>query len=285
MSSSSNIYAAIWQSLEPIYGREEAIAVTRLLLSDMFGFTLTDLVCGKADALSDHGKATLQEAVCRLQKGEPVQYVLGHAEFFGRSFHVAPGVLIPRPETEGLCRLVLDNSKFKIQKLLDVGTGSGCIAITLAKKLPMADVTAVDISQEALRIAADNAKRLEANVQFMQCDILHPTPLADKHWDIIISNPPYVTEHEKADMAHNVLDYEPPTALFVPDNDPLLFYRAIARYAATALNDGGRLFFEINPLYANDMQKLLLSFGFQQVEIIKDEYGKRRYTMGTKIRD
>ena len=210
--------------------------------------------------------------------GEPVQYVLGEADFGGKTFLVEPGVLIPRPETYELCEWVLEERGINI---LDIGTGSGCIAITLALGIPEAKVTAWDISDKALKIAAENAKRANVNVSFEQVDILaplpftlHPSPLT---YDIIVSNPPYILNKERARMERNVLDYEPELALFVPDDDPLLFYHAIARYAIRVLKPDGRLFFEINPLCINDLQQMLNNEGFSHTEVRNDQFDKQRF--------
>jgi len=224
----------------------------------------------------------------RLEGGEPIQYVLGRACFCGRSFAVAPGVLIPRPETEELCRLIIDTHPSESLNILDIGTGSGCIAITLALEMPDAEVEAVDISPEALAIAGANAARLGAKVSFHQYDILSEDspPLgrgrgwgapSTPKYDIIVSNPPYICERERADMERNVLDYEPHTALFVPDDDPLLFYRTIGQKALTMLVPGGILCFEINPLYCDQLIELLRSQGYCEVETVSDSFGKRRF--------
>ena len=235
----------------------------------------------------------------RLEKGEPVQYIIGVADFFGRQFHVAPGVLIPRPETEELCRWILASDKHGLTRtvreishqsdanILDIGTGSGCIAITLALELPDAQVTAWDISDDALRIAAGNAKSLGANVTFKHRDVLDSS-LFTLHsslpkWDLIVSNPPYICEKEKSPMECNVLDHEPHLALFVPDDDPLLFYRAIAQYAADALKAQGSLFFEINPLYADDLARMLRMMSYNDILIHQDQFGKPRFLKATKI--
>ena len=222
---------------------------------------------------------------------EPVQYVLGVAEFGGRQFRVAPGVLIPRPETLELCQWVQEERKEERLRvgerslgmrgerrgitILDIGTGSGCIACTLAAELPVAQVTAWDISEAALSVARENAKRTNVHVSFEQVDALN-IPLTPDKWDIIISNPPYICEQERAAMERHVLDYEPSLALFVPDDDPLLFYRAIADYARQSLTAGGSLFFEINPLYAEQLKSLLSAMSYHHIEVRDDQYGKPR---------
>lgn len=280
-------YQQLWHQLTPLYAVEEAQAITRLVLETTFSLSLTDLVCGKVSELSADDETKLHEIWLRLQAGEPVQYVLGKADFYGRSFCVAPGVLIPRPETEGLCRQVLDGLPAGAN-ILDIGTGSGCIAITLALEAEQAQVEAWDISDEALRQARDNAERLGAKVLFRQKDVLaearegERSEKTDSLFDCIVSNPPYIADKERTTMARNVLDYEPPTALFVPDDDPLRFYRAIAGLGLRRLQPGGRLCFEINPLYAEALSHLLVSLGYEAVKILDDDYGKKRFATARK---
>lgn len=275
--TSGNNYTRLWQQLTPLYGRDEAVAIARLVMESLFGLTLTDIVCGRADSLSAEDQARLDAVSVRLATGEPVQYVLGEASFCGRMFHVAPGVLIPRPETETLCQTVIDTmGQQTAPRVLDIGTGSGCIAVTLALGLNQPQVTAWDISDDALAIARDNARRLGAEVTFERRDALRLQAETEPQWDVIVSNPPYVTLSERATMHDNVLRHEPATALFVPDNDPLRFYRAIAAYAVTALRPGGRLFFEINPRFAKEMAAMLTGMGYAGAGIVKDQFGKER---------
>ena len=220
----------------------------------------------------------------RLENGEPVQYVIGKATFYGREYNVAPGVLIPRPETETLIDAVLQYCKLNDAPhpaILDIGTGSGCIAITLARELPEADVKAWDISNEALAMAQANAKNLDANVAFQHQSALTP-PADTLLYDIIVSNPPYICQQEAESMEENVLDHEPHLALFVPDDDPLLFYRAITLYAEKALRSNGLIAFEINPIYSKLTQELLSTHSFHNVKIINDEYGKERILTAIK---
>ena len=260
-------YEELWKPLTKLYDAREAKAIARLVMEDRFGLTMADVLCGKTG-----DDAVLRHIQQRLLQGEPVQYVLGVAEFGGRQFRVAPGVLIPRPETLELCQWVEEERGITI---LDIGTGSGCIACTLAAELPEAQVTAWDISETALAIAQENAKRTNVHVSFEQVDALN-IPLTPDKWDIIISNPPYVCEQERAAMERHVLDYEPSLALFVPDDDPLLFYRAIADYARQSLTAGGSLFFEINPLYAEQLKSLLSAMSYHHIEVRDDLYGKPR---------
>ena len=277
-------YEELWHRLTHIYDAGEAKAIVRWVL----------------DVLSAHDQTELEKIMQRLEKGEPVQYIIGVADFFGRQFHVEPGVLIPRPETEELCRWILASDKHGLTRtvreiphqsdanILDIGTGSGCIAITLALELPDAQVTAWDISDDALRIASKNAKQLGADVVFVKQDVLnisltsHLSPLTS-HYDLIVSNPPYICEKEKSAMECNVLEHEPHLALFVPDDDPLLFYRAIAQYAVVALKPQGSLFFEINPLYADDLNQMLRMMSYHDISIRQDQFGKPRFLKATKI--
>ena len=275
-------YEDLWRPLEGQYGASEAKAIARLVLEQRFHLSLADILCGKMALLSYSDMQWLQAAAARLQQGEPVQYVLGEALFCGRSFHVEPGVLIPRPETEELCRWIAACEP-SARSILDIGTGSGCIACTLAAELPAAEVTAWDISAEALSIAQENAKRTHVHVSFERQDVLH-MPASDTHqrFDVIVSNPPYVCVKERETMDAHVLDYEPHVALFVPDDDPLLFYRSIALYAASALNPTGVLYFEINPLYATELKTMLQDAGFRDIIIRKDFLDKQRFIRACK---
>lgn len=268
-------YAAFWKRLAPLYGEGEAKAMARMVYASRYGLTLADLLMGR-DSEVPHEE--LQQVLQRLQQGEPVQYVLGEELFGGRRFKVTPDVLIPRPETQELCQWIVEeathHTPLPVHRLLDIGTGSGCIAVTLALELPQAHVTAWDISDRALAVARENAQRLGATVTFQQVDALHPfNPLT---FSLIVSNPPYICEQEKAQMAPNVLDHEPSFALFVPDDDPLLFYRSIARYAREALVPGGQLFFEINPLYRDELTAMLRDMGYTHIETRADQFGLQR---------
>lgn len=272
-------YDDLWRPLTALYEPGEAKAIVRLLLDERFSLSATDIYCGKVTHLSADDCALLGEMLHRLLRAEPVQYVLGRASFCGRPFGVGPGVLIPRPETEELCRWIADKTTVPAPDVLDVGTGSGCIAVSLALDIPGAHVSAWDISAEALTIARGNAAALSADVTFALQDALHP-PHDTALWDVVVSNPPYICRRERAAMHRNVLDYEPSSALFVPDDDPLLFYRAIALYARQALRQGGRLYFEINPLFADDMAAMLHGMGYGGIEVRDDGYGKRRFVRG-----
>ena len=324
-------YQQLWQSLTPLYDAGEAQAIVRTVLDVKYGMTLTDIICGKVNELSADEERKLEEIIIRLQKGEPVQYVLGEADFAGRPFHVEPGVLIPRPETAELCQWI---EKDMIEKsivssedspedssgnspqatddaklILDICTGSGCIAITLGLNIPNSEVTGWDISEDALRIAQGNVEMMKAgNVRIEHQDALAlpkaaetdnekmkgnndkevvkpkgeaKTPSTQK-WDLIVSNPPYICEKEKADMEKNVLEHEPSLALFVPDENPLKFYRAIAEYASSALKSGGALYFEINPIYEKETREMLLKLDFKDIETKEDAFGKKRMMRAIK---
>lgn len=277
-------YDDIWRRLAGAYDQREARAVARMLIEEKFGLSFADIICGGVEALSDAGTQWLEAAVERLEQGEPIQYVLGWAWFCGLRFGVKPGVLIPRPETEWLVDTVCaDSSAQNARKLrvLDIGTGSGCIALSIKQRLSEAYVEAWDISPEALAIAADNARSLDLDVAFRQHDALSLTPDADA-WDVIVSNPPYICQRERADMSPNVLNHEPSTALFVPDTDPLLFYRAITRYAVGSLRSGGRLLFECNTLYAADTARMMSDEGINATEVHDDCFDKPRFAVGEK---
>lgn len=293
-----NTYQQLWQSLTPLYDADEAKAIVRTVLEVKYGMTLTDIICGKITELSADESIKLEEIMARLQKAEPVQYVLGEADFAGRKFRVEPGVLIPRPETAELCKWIVDTQKEKEAatgkpavphpNILDICTGSGCIAITLSLDIPQSTVTGIDIAEEAIATATENAKKLNADARIKHADVFDLLKMAKEGkknepcLDIIVSNPPYICEKEKADMAKNVLDYEPGLALFVPDEDPLRFYRAIAEIAALELVNEGMLYFEINPIYEKETREMLEGFGFGNIETKEDSYGKKRMMRAQK---
>lgn len=284
-------YQQLYQILSSVYGGGEAKAMIQLVMEVGFGYSFADVLSGGLEQMSEDDENRLDELIDRLLKGEPVQYVLGQADFCGRTFRVAPGVLIPRPETEELCQWIISDlvgsstaplssslslsPSFPSPHVLDIGTGSGCIAVTLAKDIPHARVTAWDISEEALLIARDNAEQLAAEVHFIKQNALQ-APLHQHCWDVIVSNPPYICQKESRQMDKNVLEHEPHSALFVPDNDPLLFYDAIVRYAQTALKEGGAMYFEINPLWIEALQILLKKMGWESVIVRNDAFGKLR---------
>jgi len=272
-------YQHFWRRLAPLYGEREGKAIARLVYEVCYGLSYTDLCLGRD---SEVPRAEVERMLSRLERHEPVQYVLGQAMFCGRTFHVEPGVLIPRPETEELCRMILEEREkwsgvHEVRRVLDIGTGSGCIAITLALELSRSQVTAWDISPVALRIARDNARQLGADVLFVENDMLRQTSQVSPQWDLIVSNPPYICDSEAGDMAPNVLEYEPETALFVPDDDPLRFYRPIMSYARSALYPGGMLYVETNPRFVELIEENLLELGFGKVTAWNDQFSKTRF--------
>lgn len=232
------------------------------------------------DELSDYIKSKIDEILKRLLNWEPIQYITGEAQFHGMNLQVAPGVLIPRPETEELVDIIIDENKGREDlRILDLCTGSGCIAIALARNLPFSQVTAIDISDEALKIANANAKNLKVKIKFEKADIYYYNP--SSKFDIIVSNPPYVMDHEAMIMSKNVLNFEPHEALFVRDEEPLVFYSRIIDIASQVLVEGGRLYLEINPLTAKELEKLVMDNKFNDVKIIRDSFGKNRFLRAT----
>lgn len=273
-------YDNLWRTLARVYDDAEAKSIVKLLLEKRFGLSQTDVYCGKVELLEEEQDAVLDEMMARLMDHEPIQYILEKAEFCGHDFFVQQGVLIPRPETAELVKNIIEDvdsnrDPATCVSILDIGTGSGCIAISLSLGIPQSKVSAWDLSDAAISISRKNAKKLGADVDVCSVDALHP-PYDVEKWDIIVSNPPYVCEKERTEMEKNVLDYEPEMALFVDDNDPLLFYRAIAEYAKTALKPEGSLYFEINPMYVNDIVMMLSEKEFNDVASMEDDFGKRR---------
>lgn len=269
-------YQQLWKSLTPLYDPGEAQAIVRTLLEERFGMTMTDILCDGLSRLDDQQQQWLSERMQRLREAEPVQYVLGEAPFMQRMMKVEPGVLIPRPETETLCQWILDDAHPAHPQVMDIGCGSGCIAITLALGLDQAHVVAVDLSKRALDITRTNADAHHAAVVVERRDAL-ALESEDERWDIIVSNPPYIRESEAAIMHPNVTRHEPHEALFVPDSDPLLFYRAIARYATTALRHGASIYFECNTALVEATAQLLSDIGLVKVETRDDQFGKPRF--------
>lgn len=280
-------YSEIWHRIATSYDDGEARAIARILIEELFGLSYTDIVCGATDELSADDTLRLDTAVRRIEQGEPLQHVLGYADFCGNRFGVNASVLIPRPETEWLVnegeRLMNgapNTTPSAPKRILDIGTGSGCIAISLKLRLSDAYVEAWDISEEALRTAESNAKALEAEVAFCKRDALRAEESAAP-WNLIVSNPPYICDSERAAMDDNVLLHEPHTALFVPDDDPLRFYRAIARYALRSLSDGGSLLFECNTRYAEATGEMMREMGFENVTVNDDCFGLPRFVKGS----
>ncbi len=261
--------------LAGIYNKTDMETVCRALCLELLEIPQTDYWL-KSNLQPDSSReARLDAALARLKQDEPLQYVLGCTLFCGLTFKVGPGVLIPRPETAELVEWVAEYCTGRNGRLLDIGCGSGCISVTLASKLKGWNVTGWDISDTALETSSANAKTNGVNVWFEKHDILQESGNGFK-FSVIVSNPPYVTCSEKAEMERNVLEYEPGLALFVPDNDPLLFYKAIAAFGFDALEKGGRLFFEINPLFSVQMADMLAGMGYSDIAIKTDISGRQR---------
>ena len=263
--------------LEKIYGSDEANALIMILLEHYFGIDRVKIAMEPELRLSESEMLTLHFAVKELLKNKPIQYIIGGTEFCGLRFFVDENVLIPRPETEEMVQMnVSRRDKACLVPtgcdVLDIGTGSGCIAISIAKLLKNSVVTAVDVSEKALEVAKKNAEANGVDVRFILDDILNPQnpELTGNQYDIIVSNPPYVCESEKSEMRANVLDYEPSSALFVSDNDPLIFYRKILEFALKALKPNGEVWFEINEKFGKEMKDLCFTKGFKNVEILQD---------------
>ena len=266
-----HIIRTIKEAVEPLYGIHEAESIARMVVCDKLSYNLSQLVAHYDDEVEIAASTSIVE---ELHSGRPVQYVLGKAEFCELEFEVAEGVLIPRPETEELVYRIAQSTK-EGARILDIGTGSGAIAISLAKMIGGAKVVAVDISPEALAIAKRNAERLGAEVEFVEADALGDLSHLGK-FDIIVSNPPYIPQSDIADMRKNVVDFEPHTALFVPDNDILLFYRATAENAQRMLDEGGSIWFEIYEMAGKEVCEMLCEKGFTRNELIEDANLKPR---------
>jgi release factor glutamine methyltransferase len=278
MTNSKALFRDFIDSLTLNETRAEMESIAYLAFETVLGLSKTQIMAGKQIA-NDDLIAQLQQVVSRLNQNEPIQYILREATFFGRSFIVDPAVLIPRPETEDLVHIVLDHAKKQNKKLtiLDVGTGSGCIAITLAIELPRCEIIAIDISADALCVAVANARKLKAPVRFEQHDVLRRLPFSV---DVIVSNPPYIPERERIGMPRNVVDFEPEIALFVSDGDPLVFYRELISRANESLTPNGLLAAEINERFGKEVFELFIGHNFRDVEILKDVYGKERIIKG-----
>lgn len=275
-----HITSYLRQSLSSFYEPGELNSLIQIICRDLLGISMTDIYLCKDMNLSDNQRSLLENVVCRLQKNEPIQYIRGTADFYRNSFLVAPGVLIPRSETEELVELILKENSGKIS-VLDVGTGSGCIAISLSCNLPEAYVEGWDVSDTALEIARRNNEAIGSVVEFRKKDVMSAFDVTSQ-FDVIVSNPPYITECEKEEMAPNVLEWEPEMALFVPNDDPLKFYRRIAVLGEGLLLPGGRLYFEINQAYGKEVEEMLLALGYREVRVRKDMYGKERMTAAIK---
>ncbi|HOP05245.1 MAG TPA: peptide chain release factor N(5)-glutamine methyltransferase [Tenuifilaceae bacterium] len=272
-----DIYRKLVNELETIYSRNESQSLARLIIEKVLGLQPHQILINRSINLEKNQEEQILYYLEQLKLQKPIQYLLGEAYFFNLSLSVTPDVLIPRPETEELVSWVIESaSNFKNVKILDIGTGSGCIALALATNLGNSTIYATDISEKALTVARENSKLLGAEVTFLQNDILSDVSIPDSPFDIIVSNPPYVMASEKKFMKPNVLDNEPETALFVPNNDPLKYYRSIAEKAQSLLTPNGLVFCEINEAYGDETAILFSSFGFNSVEVRKDIHGKDR---------
>ncbi|WP_342644304.1 peptide chain release factor N(5)-glutamine methyltransferase [Mucilaginibacter sp. CSA2-8R] len=279
METVKDAYDQFKAQLALLYHSQEADAMASVVLSDLTGYSKAKLKAFTDDTISPEHQLQLHKILEELVTGKPIQYVLGHAHFYGLNFKVTPATLIPRPETEELVQWVLDTlSDVGQPTVLDVGTGSGCIPITVKYQLPNSKVFAIDISSDALTVAQDNAQTNGVDVTFVEADVLNmqAEEIAKQCYQVVISNPPYITETDKLQMHKNVTDFEPHTALFVPDTNPLLFYTAITDFAATHLVKGGFLFFEINESYGSATMDVMKQKGFINAELRQDLMGKDR---------
>lgn len=269
------------------YGMREAAAMVDEMMLRIKGWDKTATIIHGNETVTDFFKGQVEATVGRLLDGEPIQYIFGKAHFYGMDFNVTPATLIPRPETAQLVDMIVDRyGNDSDLRVLDLGTGSGCIAIALARHLPFPkEVTAVDISEEAIEVARSNSAGLKVKVNFIHGNMLDTDEMVaalGERYDIIVSNPPYIAQREAAGMERNVLEHEPATALFVPDDDPLVFYRAIAVIAEKRLDDKGTLFLEINPLFAKELAAMLREHGFQDVDIEKDMQKADRFIIAQR---
>ncbi len=283
LNNSSELLRKLTDELEPLYGRNEAKSISFLLIENIFGWYKTYIIAGEPlESFSNSIFSKLEAYMERLKNHEPIQYILGEAHFYGRKFFVDRTVLVPRPETEELASLIISQHKAKSEiKILDIGTGSGCIAITLNKELPPSELYAMDIDKEALQTARKNAMIHNSPVMFVQDNIFHPQP-SYPMFEIVVSNPPYVTESERALMKRNVVDYEPNIALFVPDDDPIKYYIAISEFCEFFLQPAGKLYLEINERLGNKVIELLQSKGYKEIFLFKDFNNKNRIISATK---
>ena len=291
MKTIQDVFSAYKQSLTKLYDANEVEALILMVINEINNLTKAQIKAFPEKEITAGQSEKLNDILTKLQTGEPIQYILGHTEFYGLPFKVNPSVLIPRPETEELVEWAISSvcsSELAVRgslKIMDIGTGSGCIAISLKKNLPDAEVSAIDISPTALQTAQQNADLNEVNINFIEADILNinKSEIEIPKSEIIISNPPYVTLHDKTQMHTNVTDFEPHTALFVPEDDPLIFYKAIADFAKENLTPGGLLFFEINENYGEQTIELLNHNNFIDIVLRKDMSGKDRIIKGTRI--
>lgn len=289
ITSSKQLFDRIKTDLRTVYDSDEAAAVAFVLLKSCISLEKTDILTSKTIKLSEEDDRKLSQALIRLKNHEPVQYVVGEAPFYGRVFEVSPSTLIPRPETEELADAIVKwHGKKENLRVLDIGTGSGCIGVTLAAELKEAEVWAADIDDDCLRVARRNAAKHRVDVHFLQANVLNrkeDVKLPKQFFDVIVSNPPYIPESERAPMAKNVAEYEPQRALFVPDTDPILFYKALLRIADGCLRPGGALFAEIHEKFETETGRLFRnSERFENVSVKRDLNGKPRILLASGLK-
>ena len=276
---SKELHLKIADMLSLVYSNDECESLAFLLLENIFELSRTDLLLNTSIDISDEKDISLKLIIDRLLQNEPIQHIFGVADFYGRKYKVNEHVLVPRQETEELIQLIVKDNALISSKILDIGTGSGCIACSLALEINNSEVHALDISDLALDTAKKNSTALEANVIFSNCNILK-VEIPQNEFDIIVSNPPYVLDSEKSQMHQNVTDFDPHLALFVSNEDPLIFYRVIAGKAKKALKPGGKIYFEINEKFGSEVSDLLQGFGYSDVNIHKDLNRKDRFISG-----
>ena len=276
-----DIRSFLSQEINDIFPPEEIWAMSNIIVRDVLGISDIERLRDSDKLLSEKEIVTIQNIASELKTGKPIQYILGEAPFYGLTFKVTPDTLIPRQETEELVRHIITENASLEGDILDIGTGTGCIAIALSVNMQKANLFASDFSREALEVAQINAQKNNVKVTFIHDDILNTS--IDGSFDIIVSNPPYVLESEKRMMSINVVNFEPPTALYVPDDKPLLFYEKIAEFASEHLKEKGKLYFEINEAFGPQVAEMMRSKGFQKVRIIKDINGKDRFAEGETI--
>lgn len=277
----SNLRDYIANELQEIYSPSEISTIARMILTTKLNISLAESISYKINNLSDQQLKIIIEIIGRLKLLEPIQYIFGETEFYNLRFLVNKHVLIPRPETEELVEWIINEEGNKNISLLDIGTGSGCIAVSLAKNITNAKVFAWDISTPALEVANRNAKLNNVSISFSQADILQ-TKTSEHTFDVIVSNPPYITEQEQSIMHSTVIEHEPSLALFVPNNNPLLFYKHISDFANNSLNNGGRIYFEINQYYAEETKQMLNEKGFKDIQLKTDLAGNKRMIRAIK---
>jgi release factor glutamine methyltransferase len=276
----SDIRKLLRRELSELYYEKEIDSVTNIILKTLFGLNRLHQLSEPGVVVTPEIRSRIVEISSELKTGKPVQYILGETEFYDIYLKLNQHVLIPRQETEELVDIIIRENKDLRGRIIDFATGSGCIAIALAKNITGAVLTATDISEEALALASENALLNGVNITLVRADLTAPFPATITPFDIIVSNPPYVMESEKKFMHRNVLGFEPHISLFVPDNDPLLFYRHLLKISGIALNRGGKVYFEINEAMGNDLEKLMKESGFSEIKIIRDLNGKERIIKG-----